>query len=105
MTPFPFALLTPSGPLLDEEAVFVGVRSVEGSLGVLARHAPMVAACPPGVVRVQRASGWTYYATTAAILSTDGRKVVVLTDRAEAAKDEVAASQTAQHWQQQETEE
>lgn len=102
MTPFPFSLLTPSGPLLEEEAVFVGVRSIEGSLGVLARHAPMVAACPPGVVRVQRAAGWSYFATTGAILSTDGHKVVVLTDRAEAVKDEAAALQTVRHWHREE---
>jgi F0F1-type ATP synthase epsilon subunit len=90
--------------MLDEEAVFVGVRSIEGSLGVLARHAPMVAACPPGVVRVQRTAGWSYYATTGAILSTDGRKVVVLTDRAEEVKDEPTALLTVQRWHRQEVE-
>jgi F-type H+-transporting ATPase subunit epsilon len=105
MTPFPFSLLTPSGALLNEEAVFVGLRSIEGSFGILARHAPIVAACPPGVVRVQRASGWSYYATTSAILSTDGHKVVVLTDRAENAQDEITARQIAQQWQQEAREE
>jgi F-type H+-transporting ATPase subunit epsilon len=105
MTAFPFSLLTPAGALLNEAAVFVGVRSVEGSLGVLARHAPMVAACPPGVVRVQRDSGWSYYATTAAILTTDGHKVVVLTDRAESASDEITALATVRLWQQEDPEE
>ena len=98
-TPFPFSLLTPGGALLTGEAVFVGVRSVEGALGVLAQHAPMVVACPPGVVRVQRADGWNYFATSSAILSTDGKKVVVLTDHAELAKDEITARHTAQTWQ------
>jgi len=101
MTPFPFSILTPAGALLNGEAVFVGARSVEGALGVLAQHAPLVAACPPGVVRVQCADGWNYFATGAAILSTDGRKVVVLTDRAESAKDEASAQQTVRGWQQQ----
>jgi F-type H+-transporting ATPase subunit epsilon len=94
-TPFPFSILTPGGAVLDGEAVFVGVRSVEGSLGVLARHAPMVAACPPGVVRVQQADKWRYFATTAALLTTDGDKVVVLAGRAEAADDEPAARRRA----------
>ena len=102
MTPFPFSILTPAGALMNGEAVFVGVRSVEGALGVLAQHAPMVAACPPGVVRVQCPDGWNYYATGAAILSTDGRKVVVLADRAEPADDEFSALRTAQDWQREE---
>ena len=104
MTPFPFSILTPAGALMTGEAVFVGVRSVEGALGVLAKHAPMIAACPPGVVRVQREDGWNYYATGAAILSTDGTKVVVLADRAEAMADEAKALQTAKDWQAEEVE-
>jgi len=104
MTPFPFSILTPAGALMTGEAMFVGVRSVDGALGVLAQHAPMMAACPPGVVRVQRADGWNFYATGPAILSTDGRKVVVLTDRAASMPDEATALQTAQDWQRQEVE-
>jgi F-type H+-transporting ATPase subunit epsilon len=100
MTPFPFSLLTPAGALMSGEAVFVGVRSAEGALGVLARHAPMAAACPPGVVRVQRPDGWSYYATSAAVLTTDGCKVVVLAGRAEQADDEASALRTARDWQQ-----
>ena len=104
MTPFPFSILTPAGALLSGEAVFVGMRSVEGALGVMAKHAPMIAACPPGVVRVQREDGWSYYATGAAILKTDGTKVVVLADRAEVADDEPSALRTAQDWQKKEVE-
>ena len=104
MTPFPFSILTPAGALLDGDAIFVGVRSVEGALGVLARHAPMVAACPPGVVRVQQADKWCYYATSPAILSTDGKKVVVLAGRAELADDEFSALRRAQDWMQTEAE-
>ena len=97
-TPFPFSILTPAGALTAEEAVFVGVRSVEGSLGVLARHAPMVAACPPGVVRVQRPDGWHFYATSACLLTTDGHNVAVLAGRAIEATDESAALRTSQDW-------
>ena len=100
MTPFPFSILTPAGALMSGEAVFVGVRSVEGAMGVMAQHAPMVAACPPGVVRVQRPDGWSFFATSAAILSTDGRKVAVLASRVEQADDEPSAQRTAQEWQQ-----
>jgi len=99
-TPFPFSILTPMGPLAQNEVLFVGVRSVEGSLGVLANHAPMVAACPPGVVRVQHSDGWHFYATTACLLTTDGKNVDVLAGRAEEQQDELSALRTAQEWTQ-----
>lgn len=99
MTPFPFSVLTPAGALSAGEAVFVGVRSVEGALGVLAKHAPMVAACPPGVVRVQRSDGWSYYATADALLTTDGTQVSLLTGRAQEAADEASALEVAECWQ------
>lgn len=98
MTPFPFSILTPAGPLATDDALFVGVRTVEGSLGVLARHAPMVAACPPGVVRVQRQQGWCYYATSACLLTTDGKTVAVLAGRAEEAGDEFSARRLSEDW-------
>ena len=103
MTSFPFSILTPAGALAQGDALFVGARSVEGALGVLARHAPMVAASPSGVVRVQRADGWIYYATSAAILHTDGRGAVVLAGRAEARADEPSALRTARDWERQQT--
>jgi F-type H+-transporting ATPase subunit epsilon len=100
MTPFPFSILTPGGALMDGEAVFVGVRTAEGALGVLAGHAPLIAACPPGVVRVQRADqGWTYFATSASLLSTDGKTVAVLAGRAAPADDEDAAGRIAREWE------
>ncbi len=102
MSPFPFSILTPAGALLNGNVVFVGVRSIEGALGVLAKHAPMVAACPPGVVRVQQEDGWKFFATSDVILSADGHKVVALAGRAEEAKDEAAALRAVQLWQEQE---
>jgi F-type H+-transporting ATPase subunit epsilon len=100
MTPFPLQILTPAGPVFDGPALFVGARSTEGALGVLARHAPMVAACPAGAVRVQRAEGWAYFAVSPAILRTDGRGAVVLAARAEPADGEAAAIRAAREWEQ-----
>ena len=102
MTPFPFAILTPAGPAFSGEALFVGACSIEGSLGVLARHAPMIVTCPAGAVRVQRADGWLCFDTSAAILRTDGRAAVVLAARAEPAADEAAALQAARDWERRE---
>ena len=99
MTPFPFSVLTPAGALTTGEALFLGVRSVEGALGVLAKHAPMVAACPPGVVRVQRDTGWTYFATADALLTTDCTTASILTGRAQESADEASSLELAAAWQ------
>jgi F-type H+-transporting ATPase subunit epsilon len=99
MTPFPFSILTPGGALMDGEAVFVGVRTAEGALGVLAGHAPLIAACPPGVIRVQVPDGWAYYAASASLLSTDGKTVAVLAGRAALADDEDSAGRIAREWE------
>ena len=99
MTPFAFSILTPSGTRTFDDAVFVGVRTVEGALGVLAKHAPMIAACPAGVVRVQNAEGWNYFAASAGILTTDGTLVSMLSGYAEPADSEDAARATVESWQ------
>ena len=99
MTPFPFSILTPGGAPMDGEAVFVGVRTVEGAMGVLARHAPLIAACPPGVVRVQRPDGWAFFATSACLLITDGKTVSVLAGRAAQSDAEESARRTALEWE------
>ena len=42
---FPFRILTPGGTIVGGDVTHVQVRTQVGSLGVMARHAPMVAAC------------------------------------------------------------
>ena len=59
------------------------VRAYTGSIGIMARHEPMVAACPAGVVRVQQDGVWIRFKTDACILTTDGVKATVLTSYAQ----------------------
>ena len=65
----------------DVEAVFA--KAVDGELGVLPKHVPMVTPLDSALLHY-KANGETHYATVMeGILSTDGEVVTVLTDAAE----------------------
>jgi F0F1-type ATP synthase epsilon subunit len=83
MRTFPFRILTPSGTIVGGDVTHVQVRTQIGSLGVMARHAPMVVACPAGLVRIQQEGVWVEFKTDDAILTTDGTEAVLLTAHAQ----------------------
>jgi F-type H+-transporting ATPase subunit epsilon len=49
---FDIALVTPDGPVFDGEAQMIVVPGAAGEIGVLARHAPLVATLKAGSTRV-----------------------------------------------------
>lgn len=51
MTAVAFRLITPAGVVFDGEAELVIAVTTEGEEGILPRHAPLVAALKPGVLR------------------------------------------------------
>ncbi len=53
----PFKLITPAGVVFDGEAELVIVVTTEGEEGILARHASLLAALRPGVLRANVAQG------------------------------------------------
>ncbi len=79
---FPFSLLTPDGTLVEGQVTEVQIRTFDGSLGVMARHEPMVAACPPGTVRICQDGIWVAFHTERAVLTTDGSSARLLTSHA-----------------------
>ncbi len=83
MTTFPFSIITPSGQIVGGEVTQIQVRTYEGALGVMARHAPLVAACPPGLVRIQQEGVWVGFKTDECLLTTDGSRAVILTSHAQ----------------------
>jgi F0F1-type ATP synthase epsilon subunit len=83
MRTFPFRILTPGGTIVDGDITHVQVRTQIGALGVMARHAPMVVACPAGLVRIQQEGVWVEFKTDDAILTTDGAEAVLLTAHAQ----------------------
>ena len=48
---FDIALVTPDGPVFDGEAQMIVVPGAAGEIGVLARHAPLVATLKAGSTR------------------------------------------------------
>ena len=53
-SPFPVAILTPDGEVFSEEVEMVSTKTVVGSIGVLAKHAPLLAMLDPAELRLYR---------------------------------------------------
>lgn len=84
MPAFHLQITTPEGNNWDGDVVAVTAGGVEGSFGVLANHAPMIAALKPGVLKVRGEEETHYYAAGEGVLEVRVDKwVVVLVDYAE----------------------
>jgi F-type H+-transporting ATPase subunit epsilon len=94
---FALRIATPEEVLLDEEVLSLRAPAVEGQLGVLAKHAPMVAELTIGGLTVTDQSGNArYFATTGGVLRVERDAVIVLGDAAEEAdKIEIERAHTA----------
>jgi F-type H+-transporting ATPase subunit epsilon len=53
-TPFRAEVLTPEGSLFDDEVVQISTRTQTGSIGVLARHQPLLGMLEPTELRLYR---------------------------------------------------
>ena len=58
MATFPLELVTPERLLYSEEVQAIRAPGVDGSLGVLAGHAPLLTELMTGLIKVTRADGW-----------------------------------------------
>ncbi|MDA3872447.1 MAG: F0F1 ATP synthase subunit epsilon [Kiritimatiellae bacterium] len=97
MSSFPLRILTPEGPVVDAEVETIVVTAFNGSLGVLAGHAPMIAAVVIGPGKVVQNGITTWYVFGEGTLEVRGPDVILLVDFAEkAANYEAAKEQTAQ---------
>lgn len=57
---FPFKITTMLGVRFEDDVVSVVAPGIEGLVGILANHAPMVNATVDGIVTVQDAAGRTH---------------------------------------------
>lgn len=94
---FALTIATPLARLFEGEAQAVRVRAVDGHLGVMAGHAPMVAELAIGEIVVAEPSGEKlYFAATGGVLRVEGDGVTVLPELAEpAAEIDVERAQRA----------
>lgn len=82
MNTYLFSIVTPGGKVLEERVESLTAPGAEGSFGVWAGHAPMVAALKNGPLTLKKAGsgsgGERYYSISAGILEVSGQGDVVL---------------------------
>ncbi len=84
MPQFHLHITTPEGNIWDDDADAIVAYGSEGHIGVLANHAPMIAALQPGVLKVQAGDKTQYYAAGDGVLEVRiDKEVVLLVDYAE----------------------
>jgi F-type H+-transporting ATPase subunit epsilon len=85
---FPVSVVTPEGPAFEGDAEMVIVPGAAGEIGVLARHAPLVALLRAGSTRVHLGDGQVHeFATGPGFFQVLENRAIALVDDAIAAGD------------------
>jgi F-type H+-transporting ATPase subunit epsilon len=79
---FDLSLVTPEGAAYEGEAEMLIVPGVAGEIGVLARHAPLVAMLQAGEIRVKAANQWQSFAAGPGYFKVQQDRALVLVDDA-----------------------
>jgi F-type H+-transporting ATPase subunit epsilon len=79
---FDLSLVTPEGAAFEGEAEMLIVPGAAGEIGVLARHAPLVAMLQAGETRVKAGGEWTFFATGPGFFKVQRDRALVLVDDA-----------------------
>jgi len=85
--PLEVEIVTAERSVLHETADMVVAPSVEGVVGILPRHAPMIALLKAGELRLKTGTEEHAIAIAGGVLQTENSKVVVLADAAERAEE------------------
>ncbi|MBW7995233.1 MAG: ATP synthase F1 subunit epsilon [Candidatus Glassbacteria bacterium] len=80
-------LITPEKVLFEGEVRSVVAPAVNGMLGVLGGHAPLMVALGSGVLKLTTGSERSYYAVSGGFLQVKDNSVIVLADKAVDAAD------------------
>jgi len=84
---FELSLVTPEGAAFEGEAQMVIVPGSAGEIGVLPRHAPLVAMLKAGETRIRAQNEWTAFATGPGYFKVQRDRAIVLVDDAVRAED------------------
>lgn len=87
-------IVTPERLVLEEDVDAVFVQTVNGELGILPQHIPLVTPLAIGLLRYEHQSQKHPVAVMGGILQTDGKQVMVLSQAAELSSDIDAARAT-----------
>ena len=81
---FPVEVLTPEGKVFEDEVEMVSTRTVTGSIGVLAHHAPLMAILEPTELRLYKSeSDIVRFAQGEGYLQVVNNSALVLVDEAQ----------------------
>lgn len=96
---FKLEIVTPEQMLLQQDVSSIVVPGVEGSLGVLADHAPLMAELDAGVVQVKDAAGsTTTLAVSGGFMEVSSNTARILADTAEFANEiDIERAEAAAH--------
>ncbi|HLQ35933.1 MAG TPA: F0F1 ATP synthase subunit epsilon [Chloroflexota bacterium] len=85
--PLQVEIVTAERSVLQETADMVVAPGAEGVLGILPRHAPMIALLKPGELRLKRGGEELAIAVAGGVMQVQPTRVVVLADAAERAEE------------------
>ena len=83
MPTFPFSILSPRGKACEGPATSVSAPGALGGFGVLAGHAPMIAAVQAGLTTVVGEGQTTHYFTGEGVVEVTREETIMLVDEAE----------------------
>ena len=84
---FDLSLVTPEGAAYEGEAEMLIVPGAAGEIGILARHAPLVAMLRAGEIRVKAGGDWQAFAAGPGYCKVHQDRALVLVDDAVRAED------------------
>lgn len=79
---FDLSLVTPEGAVYEGEAQMLIVPGAAGEIGVLARHAPLVAMLQAGEIRVKAGDEWQSFAAGPGYFKVQQDRAIALVDDA-----------------------
>ena len=91
MPTFHMAIYTPEGEAFNGAVESLEAPGREGRFGVLAHHAPMIAALRRGILHARDGGREMYFVTGEGVLEISGGNVTILADTASAAEDAAKA--------------
>ncbi|MHA6250687.1 F0F1 ATP synthase subunit epsilon [Oceanobacillus sp. CAU 1775] len=81
------SVVTPSGPVLEEDYEMIVCKTVNGELGVLPGHIPLVAPLDIGAIRLKKNNETYQIAVTGGFMEVRPEKVTILAPAAELASE------------------
>ena len=81
--PMMLEIITAERQVYEEEVDMVIAPGIDGQLGILPHHAPLMTVLQPGEITIRKEGSDTYLAVTGGFLEVLGNRVIVLADAAE----------------------